>query len=147
MVTSQMLQTHTEEDKLGESGHVFNDSDVNIIIEGKRHLCAVIECNEHREEYAKNLVNNWNNKLALWSSIAESQTQAAYSPSLSGFKCKLNYLMRTIQGISQFLYPLEEIVRKKLIPATTGGHICSNNIVSFNERKDFGIEVNSYFSI
>ena len=42
MVTSQMLQTHTEEDKLGESGHVFNDSDVNIIIEGKRHLSRLL---------------------------------------------------------------------------------------------------------
>ena len=147
MVTSQMLQTHTEEDKLGESGHVFNDSDVNIIIEGKRHLWAVTECNEHRVEYVKNLFNDWNNQLSLWSSIAENQTQAAYSPFVSGFKCKLNYFMRTIQGISQFLYPLEEIVRKKLIPATTGGHICSNNIASSNERKDFGIEVNKHFSM
>ena len=35
--------------------------------------------------------------------------------------------MRTIPGISQFLYPLEETVRNKFIPAITGGHICCNN--------------------
>ena len=35
--------------------------------------------------------------------------------------------MRTIPGISQFLYPLEETFRNKFIPAVTGGHICSNN--------------------
>ena len=35
--------------------------------------------------------------------------------------------MRTIPGISQFLYPLEETVRNKFIPAITGGHICTNN--------------------
>ena len=30
-------------------------------------------------------------------------------------------------GISQFLYPLEETIRNKFIPAIAGGHICSNN--------------------
>ena len=35
--------------------------------------------------------------------------------------------MRTISGISQFLYPLEETVRNNFIAAITGGHICSNN--------------------
>ena len=35
--------------------------------------------------------------------------------------------MRTNPGISEFLYPLEETVRYKFIPAITGGHICSNN--------------------
>ena len=137
----------SKEDKLGDSGHVFIDSNVNITIKGKRHLYAVIGCNENREEYVKNLVNDWNNQLVLWSSIAESQTQATYSPFVSGFKCKLNYFMRTTQGISQFLYPLEETVRKKLITATTGGLICNNNIVSSNEHEDFGIEVNRHFSM
>ena len=42
-------------------------------------------------------------------------------------KVSYNYLMRTIPGISQFLYPLEETVRSKFIPAITGGHICCNN--------------------
>ena len=34
---------------------------------------------------------------------------------------------RSISGISKFLYPLEETVRNKFIPAITGGYICSNN--------------------
>ena len=59
--------------------------------------------------------------------IAESQPRAVYSAFASSFKSKLNYFMRTIPGISQFLYPLEETVRNKFIPAITGGHICSNN--------------------
>ena len=33
----------------------------------------------------------------------------------------------SIPGIRKFLYPLEETVRNKFIPAITGGHICSNN--------------------
>ena len=75
----------------------------------------------------KDLVNDWNNQLVLLSSVAESQPQASYSAFGSGFKSKLNYLMRTIPGINRFLYPLEETVRNKFIAAITGGHICSNN--------------------
>ena len=61
------------------------------------------------------------------SSIAESQPQAAYLVFVSGVKSKLNYFMRTIPRISRFLYPLEETIRNKFIPAITGGHICSKN--------------------
>ena len=70
---------------------------------------------------------NWNNQLVLPLSLAESQPQAAYSAFVSGFKSKFNYFMRTILGISQFLYPLEETIRNKFIRTIIGGHICSNN--------------------
>ena len=63
----------------------------------------------------------------MLSSIAESQPQVAYSAFACGFKSKLSYIMRTIPGISQFRYPLDEIVRNKFIPPITGGHIYSNN--------------------
>ena len=63
----------------------------------------------------------------MLSSIAESQPQVAYSGFVSGFRNKLNHFMRAILGISQFLYPLEETVRNKFIPAIKGGHIYSNN--------------------
>ena len=116
-----------KEDKLGEARNAFNDSNVYITIEWKRHLGSVIGSNEYREEYLKDLVNDWNNQLVLLSSIAESQPQTAYSAFVSDFKRKLSYFMRTIPGISQFLYPLEETGRNKFIPAITGGYICSNN--------------------
>ena len=58
---------------------------MNITIEGKGYLGAVIGSNEYREEYVKYLVKIWNNKLALLSSIGESQPQTAYSAFVSGF--------------------------------------------------------------
>ena len=61
-----------KEHKFGEARNVFNDSNMNTTIEGKRHLSAVNESNEYQEEYVKGLVNDWNNKLVLLSSIAES---------------------------------------------------------------------------
>ena len=67
-----------KEDKLGKVRNVFNGSNVNVTMEGKRHLGAVIGSNEYREEYVKDLDNDWDNQLVLLSSIAESQPQAAY---------------------------------------------------------------------
>ena len=65
--------------------------------------------------------------IVLLSPIAESQPQTAYSAFAIDFKSKRNYFMGTIPGFSQFLYPLEETVRNKFIPAITGRHICCNN--------------------
>ena len=60
----------------------------------------------------KDLVNDWNNQLVLLPSIAESQPQTVYSAFVSDFKSKLSYFMGAIPGISQFLYPLEELSEK-----------------------------------
>ena len=38
-----------KEDKLGETRNIFNDLNVNITIDGKRHLGAVIGSNEYRQ--------------------------------------------------------------------------------------------------
>ena len=116
-----------KEDKLGEARNVFTALNVITTIEGKRHLEAVIESNEYREEYLKNLVNDCNNQLALLSSIAESLPQIIYLALFRGFKSKLSHFIRRISTISQFLYPLEETGRNKFIPALTVNCICSNN--------------------
>ena len=116
-----------KEDQLGETRNVFDDSNMNITIQGKKHLGAAIGSNKYREEYVKDIINDWNNQLILLSSIVKSEPQAAYSAFVSGFKSKLNYVMGTSPGISQFLCPLEDRNRNKFIPAITGGHICSNN--------------------
>ena len=38
-----------KEDKLGQTRNIFNDLNVNITIDGKRHLSAVIGSNEYRQ--------------------------------------------------------------------------------------------------
>ena len=91
-----------KEDKLGEARNVCNDSNVNITIEGERHPGAIVGSNEYQEEYVKDLNNDWNNQIALLSSVAESQSQTTYSSFVSGFKSKLNYFMRTVRVLVNF---------------------------------------------
>ena len=51
-----------QEDQLGETRNVFDDSNMNI---RKKHLGAAIGSNKYREEYVKDLINDWNNQLIL----------------------------------------------------------------------------------
>ena len=71
----------------------------------------------------QDLVKDWDNQLTILSTIAETQRQTTYSALVSGFKNKLNYLLRTILNVRHLLLPLEKTIRNKFIPAVTGGHI------------------------
>ena len=45
-----------------EGQNVFTNSIVNITAEGKRHLGAIIESTKCRDEYVKDLVEDWDNQ-------------------------------------------------------------------------------------
>ena len=117
-----------KEKKLIEAQNLFSNSKVNITAEGKRHLGAVIGSAEYRDEHVKDLVKDWDNQLIILSTIAETQSQAAYTAFVSGFKSKLNYFLRTIPDIRHLLLPLKRTVRNKFILAVTGGHMCNDKL-------------------
>ena len=83
----------------------------NITVEGKKLLGAVVGSDSYKLEYVDNLLKDWNSKLCMLSTAAESQPQAAYSAFVSGFKNKLSYFMRTIPDISNLLIPIEDTIR------------------------------------
>ena len=51
--------------------------------------------------------------------IANSQTHAAYAAFTHGMTSKWTYFNHTMPGIGPYLLPLEEIIRTKLISALT----------------------------
>ena len=108
-----------------ETQNTFANSKLNIAAEGKRYRVAVIGSTEYRDEYAKNLVKDWDNQLTILSTIAKAQLKAAYLAYVSGFKNKLNYFLRNIPNIHHLLLTRERKIRKKFIPAITVGHICN----------------------
>ena len=90
---------------------LFDNSNANITVEGKKLLGAVVGSDSYKLEYVDNIVKDWNSKLCMLSTVAESQPQAAYSAFVSGFKNKLSYFMRTIPDISNLLIPIEDTIR------------------------------------
>ena len=83
-----------------EVQNLFANSGVNITAEGKRQQIC--------DEYVTDLVKNWDNQFTILSTIAKTQTQAAYLIFASEFKSKFNYFLRTIPNIRHLLLPLKE---------------------------------------
>ena len=114
-----------KEDQLPNATTLFDNSNINITVEGKRHLRAIVGSDSYKREYVDDLVKDWNSQLCMLSTVAESQPQAAYSAFVSGFKSKLSNFARTIPDISNLLIPIEDTIRNRFIPAITGGRICN----------------------
>ena len=64
----------------------------------------------------------WN---VWWTEV--SPPQAAYTCYISGYQHRFTYFLRTIPGIEKHLQPVEEIIKHRLIPAITGGHLVNEN--------------------
>ena len=94
-----------KEDQLPNATTLFDNSNIYITVEGKRHLGAIVGSDSYKHEYVDDLVKDWNSQRCMLSTVAESQLQAAYSAFVSCFKNKFSYFMRTIPNISNLLIP------------------------------------------
>ena len=90
--------------------NLFANSRVKSRLKKNTHLGAIIGSTEYRDQYVKDLVNDWDNQLTILSTIAETQLQAAYLAFATGFKSKLKYFLRTIPNIRHLLLPLERTI-------------------------------------
>ena len=90
--------------------NLFANSRVKSRLKKNTHLRAIIGSTEYRDQYVKDLVNDWDNQLTILSTIAETQLQAAYLAFATGFKSKLKYFLRTIPNIRHLLLPLERTI-------------------------------------
>ena len=73
------------------------------------------------------LVKDWVAEIEALASVASFEPQAAYSAFTTCIRHRYTYFMRTIPGIDEFLQPLENVIRHKLIPALTEGRSCSDD--------------------
>ena len=62
-----------KEDQLPYGTELFENLNINITVEEKRHLRAVAERGGYKREYVHRLVKDWNSQLCMLSTVAESQ--------------------------------------------------------------------------
>ena len=113
--------------KIEEAKEHFRGTKIQITATGERHLGAVIGSEEFRTEYCQKLVKTWVEEINLLADIAVTEPQAAYTCYISGYQHRFTYFLRTIPGIEKHLQPVEEIIKHRLIPAITGGHLVNEN--------------------
>ena len=66
------------------------------------------------------MVENWLQELHQLSEFAKTEPQAAYAAYCYGYNSKFTYSVRTIDGLKNFLQPIEDLLTTKLIPVLFG---------------------------
>ena len=92
---------------LNSAEEMFQGTGINITDHGRKHLGAVIGSIMYKEEYVREIVEEWKTSIKKLTNIAKTQPQAAYSCYVKGFMHKFTYFMRTIPDISRLLRPLD----------------------------------------
>ena len=98
---------------------VFGD-EVNITLEGRRHLGAVIGSKAFKDQYCQEKVEKWLREVESLAEISRSQPHAAYIAFTKGFKSKFTYCLRTIESFEEYVDPIEEIIHDSFLPSLFG---------------------------
>ena len=94
--------------------------EVNITLEGRRHLGAVIGSNDFKDQYCQEKVEKWLRERESLTEISRSQPHAAYIAFTKGFKSKFIYYLRTIESFEEYVDPIEEVIHDTFLPSLFG---------------------------
>ena len=94
--------------------------DVNITVDGHRHIGAVIGSNDFKEEYVNEKIDRWIEDVHQLAEFAKEEPQSALSAFNIGLSQRWKFTRRTIPNISHLFEKLEDAIRQKLIPAICG---------------------------
>ena len=114
-------------EKLKLAENIFADTNINITVEGKRHLGAAIGKTEFKAKYIREIVQDWCMQIKVLSKVAKIYPQSAYCAFTSGFRQKFNYILRTMPNIKEYLAPVEHEIRHTFIPSLFENKICNND--------------------
>ena len=102
---------------------MFGNEGIQVTAEGQRHIGAVIGSDRFKEEFVTKKVDNWVKDIEKLSIIAEEEPQSAFCAFNTAIVHRWTFLQRTVEDISQYFQPLEDIIRNKLIPAMIGRQV------------------------
>ena len=95
---------------------MFGD-EVNITLDGRRHLGAVIGSKEFKDQYCHEKVDKWLREMESLAEFSKSQPHAAYIAFTKGFKSKFTYYLRTIESFQEYVDPIEEVIHTSFLPS------------------------------
>ena len=101
--------------ELAESAKKVFGDEVNITLDGRRHLSAVIGSKEFKDQYCQEKVDKWLREMESLAEISKSQPHAAYVAFTKGFKSKFTYYSRTIESFEEYVDPIEQVVHSSFL--------------------------------
>ena len=87
---------------------------------GARHLGAALGSSSFIQKYLAGKVEEWTSEVKVLARFAITEPHAVYSAFTHGLNSKWTYLCRTMPGTASFLQPVEDAIRKDLVPALLG---------------------------
>ena len=116
-----------KEQHLEEAKRIFAETGIHITCEGKRHLGAALGTRNFVVEYVREKAANWKAEIGRLSSFARSEPHAAYAALTHGLMSHWSFLLRSNEGIAHLLQPVEDAIRRQLLPAITGRDAISDH--------------------
>ena len=123
-----------KEEHYDEALQAFQDMKIQISTAGRKYLGSAIGTKRFKEAFVTKKVEEWTSELRKLSTIAQSQPHSAYCSLMQSMKSKWTYILRTMSGIEDLLQPVEEVIRRELIPAITG-----RKYINDEERRLFAL--------
>ena len=118
-----------------EASNIFANAGINITVEGRKHLGAVIGTEIYKEEFVNESVDKWVMELQNLSKIALSEPHVAYAAYVHGIQHKYTYMMRTIPNIAEKLVRLDQAIDRFI------KSLLNNYDFNANERTIFSLPV------
>ena len=115
-----------KEEHAARAAELFQGTDVQITMEGQRHLGVAVGSRAFVETYVTGKVQESVRKVEQLAAIASSQPHPAYTAMTQGLLSKWSYLSRTIPNISDLFQPLENAIRYKFLTTLTGRSAFTN---------------------
>ena len=104
----------------------FNDTEINITKEGKKHLGAVVGSRSYLTEHVNEKLDGWVNEIIKLAEFATTYPQASYAVYTFGLKHRWTYYYRTLSDIQALLQPLEDAIAHIFLPAL---------VLTFSQRR------------
>ena len=99
-----------DEKELDNAKRMFANTSINFTTTGKRHLGAALGNKTFKDEYVKAKVVEWCKEITKLSEISKKQPHAAFSAYIHGQQHRFTYFLRTIEGMENYLKPLEDAI-------------------------------------
>ena len=99
---------------------LFGKYGIQITTQGRPLLGAPIGTADFSDQYINDMVSCWDTELKVLTGFASLQPQAAYAAYTHGLHGKWSYLSRACHITKDQFCPLEERIRRSLIPAISG---------------------------
>ena len=125
-------------DNTEKANEVFEGTNINITVMGKKHLGACIGSPIFKQQYITAKVDKWVKQLRKLIVFAKTDPHAAYAAFTFGFMQRWKYTQRTVQGIADLFQPLEDCIQNEFLPAIIGKSINSHERAIFSLPTRFG---------